>query len=184
VSRQIWEITITIRNFLKLRYGWVSFSEVSKRKNKSCEITSKIWQINTVKWLCSYLLKIQVTCNYCRCRFICSGRKIISWSLWFLISDFLRWFLISPLDFRFNVLISDFLTDFCDFFSWCTRFLCGVADRGVRKAAKSRTRLRNLCNFIKITLGLHWDYTRLAQGLHIFVIQELVDIYRVIIKLI
>ena len=31
--------------------------------------------------------------------------------------------------------------------------------RGVSNAAKSRTRLRNLCNFTKITPGLHPDYT-------------------------
>jgi len=48
--------------------------------------------------------------------------------------------------------------------------------RGVRNATKSRARLRNLCNFIKITLGLHRDYTTFAQGLHIFVIQEFVGI--------
>ena len=115
-----------------------SFSEINKHK-KSCEIMSKIREIDTVQWLCSCLLKIQVTCNYCKCGFLCSGRKITSWFLrfpsWFLIScfdfwfltlisDFLPRFLISSLDFRFNVLISDFLTDF---FSWCARFLC-VAD--------------------------------------------------------
>jgi len=118
-----------------------SFSEVNKRKNKSCEIMSRIQEINTVQRLCSCLLKIRVTCNCCICRFICSGRKITNWFLrflsWFLIfclnfwfltliSDFLPWFLISSLDFRFNVLISDF----CDFFSCCTRFLC-VADPSV-----------------------------------------------------
>ena len=45
--------------------------------------------------------------------------------------------------------------------------------RGVSNAAKLRARLRNLCNFTKITPGLHRDYTRFAQGLHIFAIQEL-----------
>ena len=45
--------------------------------------------------------------------------------------------------------------------------------RWVSNAAKSHTRLRNLCNFTKITPGLHRDYTRFAQGLHIFAIQEL-----------
>ena len=38
--------------------------------------------------------------------------------------------------------------------------------RGVSNGAKLRTRLRNLCNFIKITLGF-------VQRLHIFVVQEL-----------
>ena len=62
-----------------------------------------------------------------------------------------------------------------------TRFIENVTiytdRRGVRNRAKSRTRLCNLCNFIKITPGLHRDYTRFAQGLHIFVIQELAVIF-------
>ena len=49
--------------------------------------------------------------------------------------------------------------------------------RGVSNAAKLRARLRNLCNFTKITPGLHRDYTRFAQGLHIFAIQELAVIF-------
>ena len=35
--------------------------------------------------------------------------------------------------------------------------------RGVSNAAKSRTRLRNLCNFTKITPGLHPDYTGITH---------------------
>ena len=42
----------------------------------------------------------------------------------------------------------------------------GRLERGVSNGAKLRTRLRNLCNFIKITLGF-------VQRLHIFVVQEL-----------
>ena len=35
--------------------------------------------------------------------------------------------------------------------------------RGVSNAVKSRTRLRNLCNFTKITPGLHPDYTGITH---------------------
>ena len=48
-----------------------------------------------------------------------------------------------------------------------------IQSRGVSNAAKLRTRLPNLYNFIKITPELQWDYKKFAPGLHIFVIQEL-----------
>ena len=49
---------------------------------------------------------------------------------------------------------------------------------GLRNAAKLRTRLRNLCNFVlrlhrDYAPGLHWDYT--------FVIQELAIIFTVVL---
>jgi len=150
-----------------------SFSEVNKHKKKLCEITSKIQEINTVQWQCSCLLKIQVTCNYCRCGLICSGWKITSWFLWFpswflifcldfwfltLISDFLPWFLISSLDFQFNVLISDILTDFCDFFSWCTRFLCMVDPSLIRQHRILRASQLNAFQLAVMTVNLKTNW--------------------------
>ena len=59
--------------------------------------------------------------------------------------------------------------------------------QGVSNAAKLLMRLAryvaNVCNFTKITQGVA-IYTRFAQGIHIFVIQELAVIFRVIIRLI
>ena len=52
----------------------------------------------------------------------------------------------------------------------------GQTDTFFEGSATQQNRVRDYVIFA-ILPRLHWDYTRFAQGLHIFIIQELAVIY-------
>ena len=60
--------------------------------------------------------------------------------------------------------------------------VCMHMARGVRSAAKSRTRLRNLYNFTKIALGLCLDYSKVTPGLRLVCkgrLLKITDLYNI-----